>query len=505
MAVVAYNDDVTPTHEFIAFATEVRERAHQEWRKDDATRLDTPLGVLLEVLNSKYQGSIANLVQRAKHARENINLSAAISQVLFERELLSRATLSKHTTILKRILALLDFPAGFLDSLRMLPAAERTHDKTLGRWGSSPPEHPVRARLESWTEIIRNSTRNQSELSVRSLMSFYVNSCLPALELDLENWPIDTAAHINGVLASNPDALKQAVGEQGNAAVKTNRLRFFMDSILGIDVKVEPPKTRKPPQADDEDDGHDVHRISSADLELLYAEACKDTLNELLLILMLTTGLRIGGVAKILTRNVADLKAGQYSIRDQGKTKEKGNKFVFFVMCPRVKWLMQVWLSLHRPADEGPFLFPGVRKGSHLSTDRIRSRFKEVCRNCSLEGREFHPHALRHTNAHILLECGNSIEAVSKCLNHSSTITTQKFYLSESATEVQARCNLPWARMETESEKRKRALDSLPNFLKDGAQSSATNSFSRTQDPEAKRRRRAEKAALLEGFRPIYP
>lgn len=97
------------------------------------------------------------------------------------------------------------------------------------------------------------------------------------------------------------------------------------------------------------------------------------------------------------------------------------------------------------------------------------------------------------------------MEAVSKCLNHSSTSTTQKFYLSESAAEVQARCNLPWARMETESEKRKRALDSLPTFLKDGTCAAGASSSSWAQDPEAKKRRRAEKAALLEGFRPQVP
>jgi len=56
--------------------------------------------------------------------------------------------------------------------------------------------------------------------------------------------------------------------------------------------------------------------------------------------------------------------------------------------------------------------------------------------------------------------------------------------------------------METESEKRKRALESLPSFLKDGVRDARSSASSRTQDPDAKKRRRAEKAALLEGFRP---
>ena len=189
-------------------------------------------------------------------------------------------------------------------------------------------------------------------------------------------------------------------------------------------------------------------------------------------------------------------------MKEQGKTKEKGNKFAFFVICPRVKHLMHQWLSFHRPADDGPFLFPGKAQGGHMSTDCIRKRFKRLCQVCGLEGREFHPHALRHTNAHILLECGNSVEAVSKCLNHSTPGVTQKFYLSESAVEVQARCNIPWAHVETEEEKRQRALDALPHFLKDGV-ASTTKDKKSAVDRENKKQRRAEKKTLLESFRPL--
>ena len=173
------------------------------------------------------------------------------------------------------------------------------------------------------------------------------------------------------------------------------------------------------------------------------------------------------------------------------------------MICPRVKFLIEEWLRCHRPADDGPFLFPGKSQGGHISTDCIRMRFKRLCQECGLEGREFHPHGLRHTNAHILLECGNSVEAVSKCLNHSNSSVTQKFYLSESAAEVQSRCNIPWAHVESEAERRQRAIDSLPQFLKDGVASGSSKAQPSSTDRETKKRRRAEKAALLESFRPM--
>ena len=67
------------------------------------------------------------------------------------------------------------------------------------------------------------------------------------------------------------------------------------------------------------------------------------------------------------------------------------------------------------------------------------------------------------------------------------------------------RCNLPWAKMVTESQKRKRTLDSLPDFLKDGARASGASSSSRAKDPEAKKRRREEKEVMLKSFRPHVP
>ena len=72
-----------------------------------------------------------------------------------------------------------------------------------------------------------------------------------------------------------------------------------------------PRKRQRPEGEADDDDGHDVHRISSEHLQQLYEEAKKDPLDELLFMLMLTTGLRVGGVTKVLTRNVAEVKNGQ--------------------------------------------------------------------------------------------------------------------------------------------------------------------------------------------------
>jgi integrase len=404
-----------------------------------------------------------------------VRLSQALATV-FGRRGWSIATARKYATMLKRILALLDLPEGFVDSLRLVQIKKAAPvNKALGKHGSLPLDHPVRSRLDAWVECLRNGTRNRSELSLRNVMSFYCNVCLPVLGLDLEHWPEDVKAQVASYLDDHPNALRQIIGNDEESSVRAGRLRFLLQHILHIEGVEVPKPMKRPLQADDgvDDDGRDVHRISAEHLELLHQEATKEPLDELLFMLMLTTGLRVGGVSKILTCHVAEVKSGKYVVKKEGKTKEKGNKFARFLLCPEVQEQLHAWLSKFRPADSGPFLFPGAVPGGRISTDCIRSRFQRLCKKCGLEGREFHPHALRHSHAHILLECGNTVESVSKCLNHSSTAVTEKFYLKESAAEVQGRCNIPWFRKETEGEKQQRALDALPNFLKSGGEAVA--------------------------------
>ncbi len=73
------------------------------------------------------------------------------------------------------------------------------------------------------------------------------------------------------------------------------------------------------------------------------------------------------------------------------------------MMTPRVQELTQIWLTQIRPADPSPYVFPG-QLGGHISTATIRLAFHGLCSAAGLTGKEFHPHALRHSYAHILLE-----------------------------------------------------------------------------------------------------
>jgi integrase len=494
--------DATPA--LTQFAAEVGQWAvANNWKERPGTgALESPMQVLFATLMAQYQNDLNVLVQRSQTIGENARLSKAINEV-FARRKWRVATSRKYATTLKRILNLLAFPAGFVESLRLaqLPKSGNGNN-AIGKYGTLPPDHDVRVRLEGWVDKIKTGTRNNSELSIRGIINFYTSTCLPAFGLDLDAWPDDAPLRVRAQLAKQPQLLADIIGDGATASAKAIRLQFLLGDILGIeDVEVPAPKKRKCVDDDEDDDGSDVHRISAEHLDLIHTEAQKSPMDELLFMLAITTGLRVGGMAKIHIRNVAEVKNGQYKVKQEGKTKEKGNKFARFVLCSSVQQLMGQWLSQHRPADEGPYLFPGAIPGSHISTDCLRTRFRRLCNAAGIEGKECHPHALRHTHAHILLECGNSVEAVSKCLNHSNTSVTEQFYLRESAVQLQSRCKVPWARTETEAEKQQRSMNALPAFLKaEHDPPKAPPSSQDTARLERKRARKEQGRAAMRAF-----
>ena len=494
-------DAVTLTSELMAFTQAVRRRAVEDWKlPSDSALVSAPLDVLFAVLRRDYHNSLSELQQRATRASENVRLSQALAEAIGSHNW-SVATARKYATFLKRVLDMLELPASFVESLRLVPIQRSAPVVALGKFTHLPEGDSVRVRLEEWVELLRSGTRNRSSESIRAILRFFCNTCLPALGMNLERWPEDSPTHISEWIMEHPGVLEGIIGQGAGAREKTTRLQFLLQDILGADVLMPtPPLKRRREEAEDAC-GQDLHRISSEDLQRIHEEARKNQLDELLFMLMLTTGLRVGGVAKLKTSNVVDIKNGKYVLRAEGRTQEKGNKMASFILCPEVKHLLLSWLTSGRPADAGPYVFPGATAATHIAMSNIRRRFKNLCQRSGLTGTEFHPHALRHTYAHILLECGNSADVVSKCLNHSNVAVTQQFYLKESAAEVQARCNAPWQRAETEAERSQRALGALPPFLQSGAASN-TAAPSSTKETERKARRRETKRQLLASLVP---
>lgn len=499
---VGMDADFEPTEELMKWEKgAVAQKALENSIDPESAYLQYPLQLIYGVIKNHYSNSLELFVTKCGQLGENNRLSQYM-QVAFDTKDWKAASQRKYRCAARMIFSTLPLPTGFVDSLRWGIATQSSRTKghkALGKYASLPENDPTRMLLTQWLETIMTETNNKTDASLTVTLRFFYNVCAPALDLSLKDWPEDPKEHIRTVAGDNlKDLFATIIGTGTDARVKGMRLRIFLVHMIGYSEdelkKLKFPKIPKrscAQQEDDHDDGSDKHKFSTEDLEKLYDEAMKDPRSHLLYMILLTTGLRIGGVAHILIKNVADIQESSYVAKQYGKTREKGAKFAKFSISSHVRTLLETWLNGRRPADSGPFLFPGRINGTALTEGALRSWCQKLCMDAGVKGPQCHPHAFRHTFAHMMISCGNCIETVSKCLNHKDIAVTQKFYLRESAQEVQARCITPWETTPvlTEAEKRAKALQALPHFLRPKQDTPTTPTNDVDKERKQKRRR----------------
>ena len=165
--------------------------AQNEWGIPPMSALvDSPLDVIFAAFYAAYGNSLATFLRAASAAGENARFSRALSEACCRRKW-SVPTVRKYATNIKRILGLLPLPEGFVTSLRIVREERPSISKALGKYGKLPGDDPARLRVEEWISALRDRTRCGSELSLRNVVQFYGNVCLPNLNLELGRWPDD--------------------------------------------------------------------------------------------------------------------------------------------------------------------------------------------------------------------------------------------------------------------------------------------------------------------------
>lgn len=462
--------------DFLNFTTLMQRKGLGEWKLSQE-HVRAVVEVLYAVVVQAYSGSMETLVRRSHNANENTRFSGALTRELNARGW-KAPTKEKYLHSLKRILSETPVSESFVSTLK-LEKAKAQYNRILGKKHSSETATPaIKERLEAWVALLREETGSKTMVSLRTIISFYVNQCLPQLELELERWPAEPQSAVMERLHADPALVETICGPPGTglAKKKATWLRIFLNDIIKIPHPIPDAYFAKPvkPESDDAMTS-DAHRISSEALETMYAQSKLCVRDELIFLLFITTGLRIGGVSKIRVDAVVDVLDDVYVARTQGRTKEKGGKWTSFCLTKRVQTLVEDWLKNHRPASSSPCLFPGTA-AEHVHTETIRCSFHKLCARAGLSGKEYHPHALRHTFAHLLLETGNSVDVVAKCLNHSSSQVTEKFYLKENIEEVTNRAVIPWL-----PELSKKRVAPLPAFLDEGAQTGKQKQVAKKQ------------------------
>lgn len=164
----------------------------------------------------------------------------------------------------------------------------------------------------------------------------------------------------------------------------------------------------------------DLHFVTVTDLERMYAVA--DDKEKLLILLLITTGMRRGALARIRKDDI-DLE------RNEIRTIEKGNKVTTYAVA--------------RPARELVARLV-VREGLTFEYRAIERILDRLARRAGVTG-PHHAHAFRHTYAKMLAKSNVPPLDIQALLGHASFDTTKSFYLKERNADTSKRqTTVPW-------------------------------------------------------------
>jgi integrase len=481
---------IPETESFIVLKNYILETMPKTTQK---AMINMALDLLKQVLFRMYKATDYNLL--VKRVSQYIDECQTFSKHMSEAIKDSGWAVSTARNVycaLKRALSLTAISPEFVHKIKFVQSQLVTKEDRYIPSQKVKEDSLKRELFQKWADILRDTTNNRSSASIQAILRFY-NGILPKLELKIDS--IKDLENIDKEYLAIKFDDKEYIRFLNLSQPQLRWLKILIVNILDIQIKPDVfTQIIKKKQNIIEDDGSDKHRLSPTELQALYEQVRDDIRDELIYMLFVTTGMRIGGLVKIRLEHVAEINGAAVIAKPSGRTLEKGSKWFTFVINNRVNELLTQWIKNLRPNNGSPYLFPGRCDVPYLKEASVRKRFHTWCKKAGLSGTHLHPHSLRHSYGHLLLEAGNSVHEVSKLLGHSNIATTEMFYLKESSADVAKRANIPWL---TKPEKQ----DNLPKFLIPSS-STQTNSagaqLKEKQDRE--RKRRMKNMAKIGGF-----
>lgn len=159
--------------------------------------------------------------------------------------------------------------------------------------------------------------------------------------------------------------------------------------------------------------------LANGEVRALLVEAGVSSTIRLAVLLLVSTGVRVGELAAI---RLADLDLEQHLIRIIGKGNRERR---VFLPDPGLALALRRYIARHhgRSADPANRLLVNMR-GEPASAAWLRHQMKILAQRAGLT-RTVTPHMLRHTAATALIEAGVDIRFVQRLLGHRSIATTQ--------------------------------------------------------------------------------
>ena len=276
---------------------------------------------------------------------------------------------------------------------------------------------------------------NQGELSIRDLLGLYkashgaavMNSTL--VEHCRRLTVLATILHNVGILHDGP-------------VTHSKELQSFFAELLRGSSTVRPSPLDR------------CNGFNATEVSQMYS-SCKNEMEFVLLLLLLTTGIRVGGAVNLRVDGLCDDPgATPCVVRREAETIEKGGVRHRFFVCP----VLQHWIQKHIEAHRGSvYFFPSrYRPDEPCSVGHLQCVFRQLCQRARVQGPN-NIHRTRHTLAHALRLSGAPAKHIQLILGHTCPRTTDS-YGSLCMNELIERMRLPWDGVEQGSDKDQAAL-----------------------------------------------
>jgi site-specific recombinase XerD len=156
--------------------------------------------------------------------------------------------------------------------------------------------------------------------------------------------------------------------------------------------------------------------------------------NTLIITILREIGLRIQSLCCIKYHMLFD---ECHTPKHHCRVPEKGNVYRSFIAGENLKEKMQLYRTSfwNQSFENKDFYIFNPHKNTPLATSTVSHMLKQTAQKARVTV-PMHAHAFRHTIVGKLIQCGNSIELVSKFMNHKNIKTTQKHYYVSTVNQL---------------------------------------------------------------------
>jgi len=184
-------------------------------------------------------------------------------------------------------------------------------------------------------------------------------------------------------------------------------LKLFYKNVLGNEklfLEIPRPKKKKK-----------LPNVLSRNEVIKILSVLKNIKHKAILTMTYSGGLRVSEVVKL---EIGDIHKDRMLIHiNQGK----GYKDRYTLLSKKALILLDKYIFKYNPQV---WLFPGMRKDTHISERTAQKVFSDACRKAKV-GRKVTIHSLRHSFATHLLEQGVDLRYIQELLGHKDSRTTE--------------------------------------------------------------------------------